>query len=94
MTNQTMPPFAAAVYSADTGDRKALLKFVEKQRALHTRVGGVLRQVTMAGNHGTHTLLHSRIPQANSTWIDARFQASQIMKLLKSGLRSCDSVGP
>ena len=44
MTNQTMAAFAAAVYSTDTGDRKALLKFVEKQKALHTRVGGVLQE--------------------------------------------------
>jgi len=66
MTNQTMPPFAAAVYSADTGDRKALLKFVEKQRALHTRVGGVLRQVTM-GHTPFSTLAYLKRTQPGST---------------------------
>ena len=44
MTNQTIAPFAAAVYTPDTGDRMALLKFVAKQKALHTRVGGVLQE--------------------------------------------------
>jgi nucleoside-triphosphatase THEP1 len=43
-SNQTMAPFAAAVYKPDTGDRMALLKFVEKQKALNTRVGGVLQE--------------------------------------------------
>jgi len=43
-SNQTIAPFAAAVYKADTGDRMALLKFVEKQKALHTRVGGLLQE--------------------------------------------------
>jgi nucleoside-triphosphatase THEP1 len=42
--NQTTVPFAAAVYKPDTGDRMALLKFVEKQKALNTRVGGVLQE--------------------------------------------------
>lgn len=42
--NQTIAPFAAAVYTPDTGDRMALLKFVEKLKALNTRVGGVLQE--------------------------------------------------
>lgn len=40
----TSSPFAAAVYDPDTGDRMALLKFVEKLKALNTRVGGVLQE--------------------------------------------------
>jgi len=40
-THQTIAPFAAAVYKPDTGDRMALLKFVEKQKSLNIRVGGV-----------------------------------------------------
>ncbi|MDH3378058.1 MAG: DUF2478 domain-containing protein [Gammaproteobacteria bacterium] len=43
-TSQTIAPFAAAVYKPDTGDRMALLKFVEKQKLLNTRVGGVLQE--------------------------------------------------
>ena len=42
--NQTIAPFAAAVYKPDTGDRMALLKFVEKQKVLNTRVGGILQE--------------------------------------------------
>jgi len=43
-SNQTIAPFAAAVYKPDTGDRMALLKFVEKLKPLNTRVGGVLQE--------------------------------------------------
>ncbi len=43
-SDQNMATFAAAVYKPDTGDRMALLKFVEKQKALNTRVGGVLQE--------------------------------------------------
>ncbi len=43
-SNQTMAPFAAAVYKPDTADRMALLKFVENQKALNIRVGGVLQE--------------------------------------------------
>ena len=43
-TNQTIAAFAAAVYKPDTADRMALLKFVEKQKALNIRVGGVLQE--------------------------------------------------
>jgi nucleoside-triphosphatase THEP1 len=42
--HQNIAPFAAAVYTADTGDRMALMKFVEQQKALGTRIGGVLQQ--------------------------------------------------
>ncbi len=42
--NQTITSFAAAVYKPDTGDRMALLKFVEKQKALNIRIGGVLQE--------------------------------------------------
>jgi len=42
--NQTMAAFAAAVYKPDTGDRMALLKFVDKLKALNIRVGGVLQE--------------------------------------------------
>ena len=44
MNIQTMTPFAAAVYTPDTGDRMALLKFVDKQKALQTRIGGLLQE--------------------------------------------------
>jgi len=43
-TDQTIAPFAAAVYTADTADRMALLKFVEKLKSLDIRVGGVLQE--------------------------------------------------
>ncbi len=43
-TDQTIAPFAAAVYRPDTGDRMALLKFVEKQKAQNIRVGGILQE--------------------------------------------------
>ncbi len=36
--------FAAAVYTPDTGDRMALYKFVEKQKSLNTRIGGILQE--------------------------------------------------
>ena len=41
---QKIAPFAAAVYKRDTDDRMALLKFVEKQKALGVRVGGILQE--------------------------------------------------
>ncbi len=40
----TMTPFAAAVYKPDTGDRMALLKFVEHLKSQNTRVGGILQE--------------------------------------------------
>jgi molybdate transport system ATP-binding protein len=41
---RTISPFAAAVYKPDTADRMALYKFVEKQKTLNTRMGGVLQE--------------------------------------------------
>ena len=41
---QTVAPFAAAVYGPDTGDRMALLKFVERLKSNNVRVGGVLQE--------------------------------------------------
>ena len=38
------PTFAAAVYHPDTGDRMALLKFVEMLKQSNTVVGGVLQE--------------------------------------------------
>jgi nucleoside-triphosphatase THEP1 len=43
-SDQNQAPFAAAVYNPDTGDRMALLKFVDKQKAMNVRVGGVLQE--------------------------------------------------
>ena len=43
-TDQIIVAFAAAVYNQDTADRMALYKFVEKQKALNTRIGGVLQE--------------------------------------------------
>jgi len=43
-TIHTKAPFAAAVYKPDTADRAALMKFVEKQKSLNTRVGGILQE--------------------------------------------------
>jgi nucleoside-triphosphatase THEP1 len=51
-TDQTIAPFAAAVYKPDTRDRMALLKFVEKQKALNTRVGGVLQEALFDSGGG------------------------------------------
>jgi nucleoside-triphosphatase THEP1 len=50
MNNQSLAPFAAVVYTAETVDRKALLRFVEKQKALQTRVGGVLQEAIFDEN--------------------------------------------
>ena len=47
-----MAPFAAAVYKPDTGDRMALLKFVEKQKLLNTRVGGILQEALFDSEGG------------------------------------------
>ena len=48
--SQTIAPFAAAVYSPNTGDRMALLKFVEKQKKLNLRIGGVLQEAILDAN--------------------------------------------
>ena len=42
--------FAAAVYSPDTGDRMALLKFVENLKERGIRVGGVLQEALFDDN--------------------------------------------
>lgn len=44
MSEKPIAPFAAAVYHPNTGDRMALLKFAEKQKALNFRIGGVLQE--------------------------------------------------
>lgn len=44
INEQAIAPFAAAVYTPDTGDRMALLKFVEWQKLMNVRVGGVLQE--------------------------------------------------
>jgi nucleoside-triphosphatase THEP1 len=51
-TDQTSAPFAAAVYTPDTGDRMALLKFVEKQKSLNIRVGGILQEAIFDSEGG------------------------------------------
>jgi nucleoside-triphosphatase THEP1 len=51
-TDQTSAPFAAAVYNLGTGDRMALLKFVEKQKSLNIRVGGVLQEAIFNSEGG------------------------------------------
>ena len=67
-TDQTIAPFAAAVYNPDTADRMALYKFVEKQKALNTRIGGVLQeglfdaQGTMTGLNAIDVSTDRRIP--------------------------------
>jgi len=43
-SDQDLAPFAAAVYTADTGDRMALLKFVDRQKSKNVRVGGLLQE--------------------------------------------------
>ncbi len=68
MDNDTLAPFAAAVYTANTGDRMALLKFVEKQKALRTRVGGVLQEAlfdaqgAITGLNAVDVATNRRIP--------------------------------
>ncbi|MCP4876724.1 MAG: DUF2478 domain-containing protein [Gammaproteobacteria bacterium] len=48
--DQTMSPFAAAVYTPETGDRMALLKFVDKQKTLDIHIGGVLQEALFNAN--------------------------------------------
>jgi len=67
-TDQTIAPFAAAVYKPDTGDRMALYKFVKKQKSLNTRIGGLLQegvfdsQGTMTGLNAIDVSTDRRIP--------------------------------
>ena len=66
--DHTIAPFAAAVYKPDTGDRMALLKFVEKQQSLNTRIGGVLQEALfnsegeIAGLNAIDVSTNRRIP--------------------------------
>lgn len=48
--SQTITPFAAAVYNPDTGDRMALLKFVDGLKARNIRIGGVLQEAIFDAN--------------------------------------------
>ena len=72
-SNQNMAAFAAAVYKPDTGDRMALLKFVEKQKALNTRVGGVLQEALfnsegeIVGLDAVDVFTNCRIPISRPT---------------------------
>ena len=50
--NQTIAPFDAAVYKPDAVDRMALMKFVEKQKSLDTRIGGVLQEALFNSEGG------------------------------------------
>ncbi|MDH3762933.1 MAG: DUF2478 domain-containing protein [Gammaproteobacteria bacterium] len=43
-------PFAAAVYRPDTGDRMALLRFVEQLKSEQVRVGGLLQEARFNAN--------------------------------------------
>ncbi|PCI68382.1 MAG: hypothetical protein COB26_07885 [Piscirickettsiaceae bacterium] len=64
----TKAPFAAAVYTPDTGDRMALMKFVEKQKSLNTRIGGILQEALfnsegrMVELNAVDVLTNRRIP--------------------------------
>jgi nucleoside-triphosphatase THEP1 len=66
--DQTIAPFAAAVYKPGTGDRTALLKFVEKQKSQNTRVGGILQEALfnsageIAGLNAIDVSTNRRIP--------------------------------
>jgi len=67
-TIHTKAPFAAAVYKPDTADRTALMKFVEKQKSLNTRVGGILQEALFNSEHrlmelnAVDVLTNRRIP--------------------------------
>lgn len=68
ISNESITPFAAAVYNPDTGDRMALLKFVETLKALNIRVGGVLQEALyssegkIAGLNAVDVSTNRRIP--------------------------------
>ena len=67
-TDQSFAPFAAAVYQPETDDWMALMKFVEKQKLLKTRVGGVLQEAIfnleggIAGLNAVDVSTNRRIP--------------------------------
>lgn len=66
--DQPTSPFAAAVYSPDTGDRMALLKFVEQLKSQQVRVGGLLQEALydsdgeISGLNAIDVLTDQRIP--------------------------------
>ena len=66
--HQPTTTFAAAVYNSSTTDRKALLKFVVKQKALKLRVGGLLQEAffdaegKVAGLNAVDVSTDRRIP--------------------------------
>ena len=68
MNNQTLAPFAAAVYTANTSDRNALSKFVDKQKSMQTRVGGLLQEAlfdeegVVIGLNAVDVVSNRRIP--------------------------------
>jgi nucleoside-triphosphatase THEP1 len=67
-TEPEIAPFAAAVYTPQTADRTALLKFVEKQKAKRRRIGGVLQVALLdasgnvAGLNAVDVATGQRIP--------------------------------
>lgn len=66
--DQPTATFAAAVYSPDTGDRMALLKFVEQLKSQQVRVGGLLQEALydsdgeISGLNAIDVLTDQRIP--------------------------------
>ncbi len=67
-TDQSPAPFAAAVYRPDTGDRMALLKFVEQLKSERVRVGGLLQEALfdsageISGLNAIDVLTNQRVP--------------------------------
>ncbi len=67
-TEQPPAPFAAAVYRPDTGDRMALLKFVEQLKSNQIRVGGLLQEALfdsageIIGLNAIDVLTNQRVP--------------------------------
>lgn len=63
-----LAPFAAAVYKPDTADRMALWRFVEKQKSLNARVGGILQEAVfnsegeITGLNAVDIFTNRRIP--------------------------------
>jgi nucleoside-triphosphatase THEP1 len=67
-TDQITAAFAAAVYTPDTADRMALLKFVGKLKSMNIRVGGVLQEALynsageITGLDAVDVVTNQRIP--------------------------------
>ncbi len=67
-TDQPPAAFAAAVYRLDTGDRMALLKFVEQLKSQQVRVGGLLQEALfdsdgeISGLNAIDVLTDQRVP--------------------------------